>query len=343
MVIGLCLAGCGGDGTDAGGGSTRSPVDVAEDRDASAAEIVAVGYPFDADAVDEGSRLVLYRVAGETGDVEQTAWRLSRADGETVAEGKGGSTVAGLGDGFWLGDDVVVGADGRIEAPSIVSEPLAPRPGDLAVRDFEGVRALRPDPLTRFAPRPAPRGFGQGWTIDPEGRQWYQQVEPERVLVGAGPDWERVRAVPVGPAQRLLGFGITAVGDHVVLPVVRSAAGEHVRIDAVAVRRADAPAETAWELLRAGPLASGPRDFGPRTFALGHWYYVFSDLQRPPYVLDVRSGRWRDLSLPTDEPGWTLEPGRDGLYAFPPFRGDETSTDTWFSADLGGTWEQLGR
>ena len=339
LALGVLLAGCGGDDLDDETGSTRSAVDVAEDEDASAAEIVAAGHPVDADSADDGSRLVLYRVVGETGDVEQTAWRLYGPDGHPVADGKGGDTVLGAGNAFWLGD-AVVAMDGTAQEPAMAPEPLSPRPGDLVVNDFEEIRALRPDPLTVFAPRPVPRGFGQGWALDAEGRQWYQRVEPEEVLVSGGAGWEPVRAVPVRPGQHLLGFGLTTVGDHVVLPVVRPARGEQIAVDAVAVRRADAPAATAWTVLGAGPLASELRDAFPRAFALDASRYVFSDLRRPPYVFDVRSGRWSGLPLPTDEQGWTLEPGRDGLYAFPPSGGEEPA-DAWFSTDLGATWDRL--
>lgn len=344
LVLGLFLAGCGGDGPGPGEGSPRSEAEVASDQDATAAEIVAAGSPFDADGAEGGSRLVLYRVMGETGDVEQTAWRLYGAGGSPVAEGKGGNTVLGTGGGFWVGD-VVVGADGTTVSLATAREPLATQPGDVVVSDFEEILALRPDPLTKFAPRPTPRGFGQGWTLDAQGRPWYQQVEPEKVLVGGGGSgWTIVRAVPVLQGQHLLGFGITAVGDHVVLPVVRSVKGEQVAIEALAVRRTDAPAGTAWKLLPAGPLASGTREASPRTFAADDWHYVFSDLRGAPYVLDLRSGQWSSVSLPTDGPGWTLEPGRDGLYALPPSGAEETEKterDAWLSTDLGLTWKQL--
>jgi hypothetical protein len=339
VLLGLVLLGCGRHDPGDPERPARSPADVAEDDDASAAEIVAAGHPVDADSADDGSRLVLYRVVGETGDVEQTAWRLYGADGDPVAEGKAGSTVLGLGDGFWVGD-LVVGVDGTTREPSTASEALAPRPGDLIVRDFEELRALRPDPLTVFSARPAPRGSGQGWALDSQGRQWYQRVDPDEVLLSKGPAWEPVRAVPLSPGQHLLGFGITPVGDHVVLPVVRSTGGEQIAVDAIAVRRADAPPAAAWTLLGAGPLESEARYTFARGFALGDRHYVFSDLQGPPYVLDVHFRRWRRLPLPTDEQGWTLEPGRDGLYAFPP-SADGTGTDAWFSTDLGATWEHL--
>ena len=336
----MVLLGCGGGDLGDGKGSTPSPADVAADDDASAAEIVAAGRPVDADSGDGGSRLVLYRVVGETGDVAQTAWRLYGADGDRVAEGRGGGTVLGLGDGFWM-DGVVVAADGTTRDVPTAAAALAPQPGDRVVSGFEQIRAIRPDPLTVFAPRPGPRGFGQGWALDAQGRQWYQRVEPEEVLVSGGPAWERVRAVPVGPGQHLLGFGITAVGGHVVLPVVRFTGGEQIAVEALAVRRADAPAATAWTVLGAGPLASEVRDAFPRTFALDDRHYVFSDLRRRPYVLDVRAGRWHDLPLPSDEQAWTLEPGRDGLYAFPPSGTEETGADAWFSPDLGATWQRL--
>lgn len=342
LAVGL-LVSCGGGGRDSGdgAGSVRSEAEVAGDDNASAAEIVAAGAPFDADGADDGAVLVLYRVVGETGDVEQTAWQLYGADGEPAAAGKGGTTVLGLGEGFWLGE-TVVRSDGTTTEPS-ASGPLEPRPGDLTVDDFDQITALRPDPLTVFAPRPVPTGFGQGWALDAEGRQWYQRVEPDEVLEADGTGWRKVRAVPARPGQQLLGFGITPVGDHVVLPVVRSAKGERVTVDAVAVRRTDAGAAAPWDLLDAGPLRSGAREASPHTFAADDRHYVFSDLQGPPYVLDVRSGRWSRLSLPTDKNGWTLEQGIDGLYAFPPSGVGETSTDAWLSTDLGATWEQLPR
>jgi hypothetical protein len=340
VAFGVVLVGCGGDDPGHANGSTRSAADVAADEDASAAEIVEAGDPFDADGSDDGTRLVLYRVVGETGDVEQTAWRVYGADGDAVADGKAGGTALGLGDGFWVGG-VIVGADGRTEEPPVASQPLTPRPGDLVVRDFEEIKALRADPLTLFAPRPTPTGFSQGWALDAAGRQWYQRVEPDEVLVADGRAWQRVRAVPVRPGQHLLGFGITPVGDSVVLPVVRSAKGDRIAVAAIAVRRADALAATAWELLDAGPLASGTWELSPRTFAADERHYVFSDLQRPPYVLDVRTGLWSGLSLPTDDRGWTLEPGRDGLYAFPPSGAEDAATDAWFSTDLGATWKRL--
>jgi hypothetical protein len=162
------------------------------------------------------------------------------------------------------------------------------------------------------------------------------------LLVSGGPGWEPVRGVPVRPGQHLLGFGLTPVGDHVVLPVVRPARGEQIAVEAVAVRRADAPAAAAWTVLGAGPLTSDLRDAFPRAFALDDRHYVFSDLRRQPYLLDVRSGRWSGLPLPTDEHGWTLEPGRDGLYAFPP-SGSEEPADAWFSTDLGANWDHLPR
>jgi hypothetical protein len=283
LALGVFLAGCGGDDLDDETGSTRSALNVAEDEDASAAEIIAAGRPVDAEGAGDGSRLVLYRVVGETGDVEQTAWRLYGPDGHPVADGKGGDTVLGAGDGFWLGD-AVVAADGTARAPATAAE----------------------------------------------------------LLVSGGPGWEPVRGVPVRPGQHLLGFGLTPVGDHVVLPVVRPARGEQIAVEAVAVRRADAPAAAAWTVLGAGPLTSDLRDAFPRAFALDDRHYVFSDLRRQPYLLDVRSGRWSGLPLPTDEHGWTLEPGRDGLYAFPP-SGSEEPADAWFSTDLGANWDHLPR
>jgi len=338
LALGLVVVACGDD--DLEDGATPSPADVAGDEHASAAEVVAAGHPVDADGADDGSRLVLYQVVGETGDVVQTAWRLYGADGDPVAEGKGGGAVLGLGDGFWVGDGLV-GVDGRKRQPSTASEPLAPGPGDLVLSDFEEIRALRPDAETVFAPRPVPRGFGQGWALDADGRQWYQRVEPEEVLTSGGSGWERVRAIPLRPGQHLLGFGITPVGEHVVLPVVRPDGGEQVAVDALAVRRADAPAGADWTLSPAGPLASGVRDLFPHTFALGERHYVFSDLRRPPYLFEVRSGRWSRLPLPTEEQGWTLEPGLDGLYAFPPSGAGKSGTSAWFSENLGATWQQL--
>lgn len=154
--------------------------------------------------------------------------------------------------------------------------------------------------------------------------------------------WQPVRAVPTTRSQHLLGFGITPVGPRVVLPVVRWLAGERIAVDALAVRRADAPPSSAWTMLAPGPLARGPRDALPHTFALDDRHYVFADFRRPPYLFDVPSRQWSRIPLPSGDLSWTLEPGRDGLYAFSPAGADRPAT-AWFSADLGQTWEELPR
>jgi hypothetical protein len=343
LVLACLLTGCeAGSGAGSGAGSEgvpqrRSAVEVAEDPDATAGEIVAAGYPLDADAAVDGSRLVLYQVVGETSDVIQTAWRLYAPDGSPVTEAKGGSMVLGYGKGFWLGDGAVA-TDGASRPVPVASR--APRPGDRVVSGFDPIRALRPAPLSLVDPLPTPRGVGQGWTLDARGRQWHQRVDPEEVLVGSA-RWQRVRRVPRPKGAHQLGFGLTVVGDHVVLPIARPAPGENVEIAGVAVRRADEPAAAAWTLLPPGPVGTGVWYLAPRTFALDDRRYVVSDLHRMPYVLDVSAGSWRALPLPTEATGWTLEPGLDGLYALPPAQQDEDGADAWFSPDVGASWERL--
>lgn len=343
LAAAACLSACSaGNG---GGDRSRSAVQVAEDEHATAREVVAAGAAVDADAATNGSRLVLYRVMGEDSEVVQTAWRLYGPDGDRVTEGKGGTEVIGLDDGFWIGDATVVDEHGEVRRVPTAKHPTAPRPGDVVIDDFEQIEALRQHPLRLFPPSPVPRGFGQGWTLDREGRQWYQRVEPEQLLVG-GPRGEdafrQVRTVPHAAGEEQLGFGVTVVGDRLVLPTVRSAPHDRLAVTGIGVRRVEAPPRSPWRVLDPGPLASGAWELAPRAFAVDERHYLFSDVRREPYVLDLGSGDWQRLRLPDDRAGWQVEPGIDGLYAVPADDGNDP-TDAWLSPDLGRSWQQLSR
>lgn len=333
LTVGLLLAGCGQGG---GSGASRSAIDVAEDDEATPAEIVAVGSAVDADA-SVGTTLVLYRVVGETGEVEQTAWRLYDADGETLDEGKGGTEVLGLDDGFWLGDDDLVRTDGSTGSLSVSPERLVPREGDVAVGYFEELLAIRSEPLTLFEPKPAPEGFVQGWSLDATGRQWSQTVEPEKVFVGTRAGWRQVADVPVEGKQQQLGFGLTPVGPWMVLPIVTPVDNERVTVEAFAVRRVAAPPAAPWTLIEVEPAVF---EFSPTMFGVEDRYLVMADLLAAPILFDLQTSTVAPLRPPEPGTGWRFAPGHDGLYAFPP---SKEAGAPWLSTDHGETWEQLAR
>jgi hypothetical protein len=152
--------------------------------------------------------------------------------------------------------------------------------------------------------------------------------------------WRTVRPVPLADGEQVAGGGLVRVGEWLVVPVVRGLAGERTRYRGFAARLNGAPPNERWRMIRPGPLGRTLLPARAPAFGVNDNYYVFWDHRvAQPSVLSMVGGTWTRLTLPDTEHTWTLEGGRDGIYAFAP----DAPGGPWFSPDAGQSWVQLPR
>ena len=217
LLPAMALTGCGTmvDLADPG----QHMYDVANDEDATPAEIVEAGGPVRLAVSGRGSVLVSYLVESEDDEGPQaTAWRLYAADGTRVAEGPGVRVFeASARPDLWsrpdgvlmdpatsgLGDLVRIADDGSVVPATpaerrVVRETRTGRTSVVGDREYRAVVAPSMDGsgLARLEVRPADRS-GPWVRVDTTGIEtdrWYgpsvSAVSPDTLLIGeSGPDW----------------------------------------------------------------------------------------------------------------------------------------------------------
>ncbi len=362
-ACGTSTSGDGGDGGSPDGKVDRDRVDsdrmleVADDEDATAAEVVEAGRAVDADRAGDGSLLVTYTVHNDDDEGRSAAaWRLYDAAGVPVSEGDAGvvfeghayAQVWGLEEGFLVQDADypeqfhVVATDGTVTDVRTTREPMVARPGDVPVSqsDFKA-RLFRPETATVFRALPDAGRDAQGWALADDGTLWshdWSSAGEVPVRRSAGRAWESVPPVQLdGEGGFTSSFGLAVAGDWVAVALLGSPDNEgYSMVTGVAVRPAGGPADAPWTTVGPGPLA-GRRWYDVPLRAVDDHTVMVDDSDQPRFLLDLETQQWVGrLELPDPDEYSNLEVGRDGVYAF---TGD--TANGYFTDDLGKTWELL--
>lgn len=350
----VLTAGCGG-GSGAGADRPEREWDVAADPDATPAEVVAAGGPVDVALSPDGrQRLVTWQAEGGGGDgPTQGAWRLSDADGTTVAEGgpgpvteQGGDIgVVAVDDGFVLESYTApallrVATDGTTSPVRVAREPRATRPGDVLVRvvDRPDLVAYRPSDRTAAPLPPLPTRSPQGVALAPGGAVWVllpgrtaDGVAVARSADGQAP-WSRT-AVPLPRDAFPVTDTLVATGGDVVLLSARESPGSLEGVVDTLWSRAD-DSRSRWR-----PTALDIGDVGE---VAGARVQRVGDRR---LVTTWSDGAWVQAA---DASGWDEVP-RPSADARLLARGDRLwalgyrSNMVWVSDDGGGAWQEVRR
>lgn len=355
-VIGVALAGAlvAGCGAGGAGGSTlgdeRREWRVAEDPDATTAEIIDAGGPSDvAVAADGERRVVTWRVEPEDDEGSSWgAWRLYDADGDAVADGhfaqvqeQGASIqVTAVPDGFVLADYAVTRGPGRLlhldddGRPTPVTagrgrEPVGP--GDVLVDsdDTFGARAYHPDERAAYRVPALPTRNPQAVALDAQGvlhvlLPW--RGEGRAVVassVGGDGPWRRT-TLPITRGA-YPGLELVATQDALLLPTMLPNQ-DFGQVEAVWRRPAgvsgqwtSTPVEQDLDVGEARPLLLDDTLLltGESTWVSG-------------------PDGFEQVELPDEDASVEVEGGR--LWAL-----GRRSNDLWVSDDLGASWEEVER
>lgn len=332
--------------------------EVAEDDDATPAEIVEAGRASQVERSGAGQLVVGYLVQPNDDEgPHKTAWRLYDADGEQVAEGYGPASdeaypyfrVLGLEDGFLLrvgheGELQHLGADGTVSSfPRVDAGPT--RPGDQVVTATDGigpVRVYRPSPSgdagsVLHAPQPPGMrpGRPRATVVDPLGRAWVlverggAAVEVHRSPEGAGA-WERLE-LPL--TEGTYASSIALVGDQVVVVV----AGRR-ELHSLLLRDASAEASQDWRRVDLGLRTGLDPWFDTEVGELDDGRLLLTAEREVAYVVDPDTGESTEVPAPGGGDDWSIDQSGSWLHA----RSYDRSL-AWESEDLGEDWETIPR
>ena len=351
--FGALLGGCGtavepvpGDEVD-----HRRMQSVAEDESATAQQIVEAGSAVDA-AGSGRTTLVAYSVHPGTSEGRSAAaWRLYTPDGDTIASERAGVThegaaapdVVALPDGYLVSDAEGpiwhVALDGTREKATRAEGPLVAQAGDVPLHDGT-TRLYRPLTGTLFSAAPKAPGNRQGWTVTDAGSVWVQRLGrsgriPFHRSTVAG-TWEPAATYHPGRGRSVSGLALTAVGRHVVVPLVAEGRDlAKATLVGLLVRPSDAPADRPWRLRRA-PDVAGTGWWDVRAMAVDATTVAVGSWGSAPYLVDVVGGGWKRMAAPTGEHGWSYEVEDGRVYAT-----HSDHADGWYSDDRGESWHAL--
>lgn len=325
---------------------------MAEDPQATPAEIFAVGRPTEAVRAGDGRLLVVARATSDDDEGPVNAAFRVYDDGEVVAEGPD-SPSRGRGEGlqayalpvgFLLTRDPegratsweVLGPDGDLAPVSIAGRRLPAQEGDVTLASVP-VRLFRPATRTLLRPVLPPERAAGGPLVDAAGGLWAlgavtQAGQPTRVWhapTGRTPWRLDSLDTPAGRFTR----GIALTDHHVVLTVV--AVGAQDTMDSLQVLDLRRPA-AGWRRVPARTRDGGPGGpvLTPRVQPLGGDLALVDDVDRA-WVVDLRRGSCRAVRFPFPDPrslSTTLGSRIDLV-------GSDGRAAT--SGDLGQSWEPL--
>lgn len=351
-VLSMLLAGCDRAGEPAVGDRVDRDTmrAVADDEGATADQVVRAGRAVDA-ASSGSTTLVTYTVhAGTSEGRSAAAWRLYDAGGDAVATGHAGVTqegaasphVVAVPDGYVVSetDGPVwhVSDDGTSERVARATRRPV-RAGDVPL-GYGSTRLYRPSERTTAATSPPMARNAQGWTVTGDGILWVQRpgrvgTVPFHRSTPAG-TWEVAATYAPRRNHVVSGFALTAVGEHVVVPVVAEGRDlEKAALVGLLVRSNGAPADRRWRLLEAGGVA-GDSWWDVRVVAVDATTVAVSTWGAPPYLVDVGAEAWQPMRAPTDEHGWTYEYERGRVYAT-----HDDHADARVSTNRGDSWTRL--
>jgi hypothetical protein len=351
-VLSTLFAGCGSPGEPVAGDRVDRDTmrAVADDEGATADQVVRAGRAVDA-ASSGRTTLVTYTVhAGTSEGRSAAAWRLYDEGGDVIAtehagvtnEGAASPHVVAVPDGYVVSetDGPVwhVSGDGNTERVSRTGRRPV-RAGDVPL-GFGSTRLYRPSDRTRSASSPPLSGNPQGWTVTEDGILWVQRpgragTVPFHRSTRAG-TWEAAATYRPRRGHVVSGFALTAVGDHVVVPVVAEGRDlEKATLVGLLVRPSGAPADLRWRLLEAVDVV-GDSWWDVRVAAVDATTVAVSTWGSPPYLVDVGEEVWEPVQAPTDEHGWTYEYERGRVYAT-----HDDHADARVSTNRGDSWTRL--
>ena len=332
--------------------------EVAEDDDATTAEIIEAGRAGQVERSGAGQLVVGYLVQPSDGEgPHKTAWRLYDADGEQVAEQLGPASdeaypyfrVLGLDEGFLLrvgheGDLQHLAPDGTVSpVPRVPTGPT--RPGDQVVAAADGigpVQVYRPGPdgeAGSVLPAPQPSGVRPGrmraTVVDATGAAWVVvERGPDAAEVHRSPDgvtaWERLDlSLPEGTYAS----SFALAGDSVVVVV-----GQRRGLHSLLLRDVPADASQDWDRIDLGLRTGVEPWFDTEVGVLDDGRLLLTAEADIAYVVDPGTGESTTVRAPAAGDDWSIDQSGPWLHA----RSYERSL-AWESADLGEHWETIPR
>lgn len=347
----------------------RDMWEVAEDDDATPAEIVEAGRAWQVERSGAGQLVVGYLVQPNDDEgPHKTAWRLYDGDGEQLAEGYGPASdeaypyfrVLGLEDGFLLrvgheGQLQHLAPDGTVSpVPQVAAGPT--RPGDQVVAATDGigpVQVYRPDPggeAGSVLPAPQPPGVRpdrmRATVVDATGAAWVLvergpgAVEVHRSIDGAGA-WDQLD--DLGLPEGTYAGSFALAGDQAVV-VVLQRRGLH----SLLVRDVSAEASQDWRRVELGLKTGVEPWFDTEVGVLDDSRLLLTAEREVAYVVDPSTGESTHVSAPASGDDWSIDQSGPWLHArsYEPAAFEDPQGErllAWESADLGEGWEKIPR